>query len=324
MAVHRKRGRQQGTCPARRKKNKKGPDEKVLLDLINSCTDSTVRKDALCEYLKVKVAAATAAKDAELALKDAELAEKDAELAAATAAKGAEMVELKVENKMLHQGLLQVQGLLTSMGLFERVAQLAFGEQKVAGHAEGAFDCTSALEQAVITPEAGPWSMLLKTTIKKCAPAVGKSKNRQKDELVRIWEELSYEVHAYPWYNLNLNLVPALSETGKCVIASFAETLGVQVHHGLDGRKQPFVVGEIGGCRDPPDSPVARDSAVEGSRSRHRDFGLDPASALLLLDHDPQGSAAHAPRERRRGGQGQMVPGSASDIPGGAQKAFSP
>ena len=229
MAVHRKRGRQQGTCPARRKKNKKGPDEKVLLDLINSCTDSTVRKDALCEYLKVKVAAATAAKDAELALKDAELAEKDAELAAATAAKGAEMVELKVENKMLHQGLLQVQGLLTSMGLFERVAQLAFGEQKVAGHAEGAFDCTSALEQAVITPEAGPWSMLLKTTIKKCAPAVGKSKNRQKDELVRIWEELSYEVHAYPWYNLNLNLVPALSETGKCVIASFAETLGVQV-----------------------------------------------------------------------------------------------
>ena len=31
-----------------------------------------------------------------------------------------------------------------------------------------------------------------------------------------------------------------------------------KVHHGLDGRKQPFVVGEIGGCRDPPDSPVAR------------------------------------------------------------------
>ena len=240
MAVHRKRERQQGTRPARRKKNKKGADEKVLLDLINSCTDSKVRKDALCEYLKVKVAAATAAKNAELALKDAELAEKDAKLAAATAAKdaklaaataakGAEMVDLKVENKMLHQGLLQVQGLLTSMGLFERVAQLAFGEQKVAGHAEGAFDCTSALEQAVITPEAGPWSMLLKTTIKKCAPAVGKSKSQQKDELVRIWEELSYAVHAYPWYNLNLNLVPALSVTGKCVIASFAETLGAQV-----------------------------------------------------------------------------------------------
>ena len=216
---------------ARRKKNKKGPDEKVLLNLINSCKDSKVREDALCEYLKVKVAAATAAKDAELAVAatDAELAvaAKDAELA--VAAKDTEMAELRAENKMLHQGLLQVQGLLTSRGLFERVAQFAFGEQKVAGHAKGAFNCTSALEQAVITPKAGPWSMLLKTTIKKCAPAVGKSRSRQKGELVQILAELSQAVQGHPWYGPNVKVVTALSKTGKCVIASFAETLGLQV-----------------------------------------------------------------------------------------------
>ena len=222
MALPRKRQRQQGTRAARRKKNKKGPDEKVLPNLINSCKDSKVREDALCEYLKVKVAAATAAKDAELAV-----AAKDAELA--VAAKDTEMAELRAENKMLHQGLPQVQGLLTSRGLFERVAQLAFGEQKVAGHAKGAFNCTSALEQAVITPKAGPWSMLLKTTIKKCAPAVGKSRSRQEGELAQILAELLQAVHGHPWYGPNVKVVTALSKTGKCVIASFAETLGLQV-----------------------------------------------------------------------------------------------
>ena len=140
------------------------------------------------------------------------------------------LVALKVENKMLHQGFLQVQGLLTSRGLFERVAQLAFAEQKVAGHVKGSFNCTSALEQAVITPQSGSWSKLLKERIKKCAPAVRKSTDLQKKELHRLWADLSSAIHGHAWYGPDVKVVAALSKTGECVIARLAETLGLQLH----------------------------------------------------------------------------------------------
>ena len=41
-----------------------------------------------------------------------------------------------------------------------------------------------------------------------------------------------------------------------------------KVHHGLDGRKQPIIVGEIGGCWDPPDSPLAGHLVAKPGSSR--------------------------------------------------------
>ncbi|CAE7215948.1 unnamed protein product [Symbiodinium sp. CCMP2592] len=199
-------------------KRKRAPTESVLLDLINSCTDQARRKQAFREYNTKDKAVVTAVKDKDLAVKDKELAVKEA-----VKDKDEQLVALKVENKMLHQGLLQVQGLLTSRGLFERIAQLAFAEQKVAGHVKGTFNCTSALEQVVITPQSGPWSKLLKETIKKCAPAVGKSKDLQKKELQRLWADLSNAIHGHAWYGPGVKVVAALSKTGKCVIARLAE-----------------------------------------------------------------------------------------------------
>ena len=200
---------------------KNAPTEGVLLDLINSCPDEAIRKQAFREHNTKDKAVATAVKDKDLAVKDKDLAVK---------AKDKKLVALKVENKMLHQGFLQVQGLLTSRGLFERVAQLAFAEQKVAGHVKGSFNCTSALEQAVITPQSGSWSKLLKERIKKCAPAVRKSTDLQKKELHRLWADLSSAIHGHAWYGPDVKVVAALSKTGECVIARLAETLGLQLH----------------------------------------------------------------------------------------------
>ena len=216
------------------RKCKNAPTEGVLLDLINSCPDEALRKQAFREYNTKDMAVATAVKDKDLAVKDKDLAVKDKDLAVkdkdlAVKAKDVELVALKVENKML-QGFLQVQGLLTSRGLFERVAQLAFAEQKVAGDVKGSFNCTSALEQAVITPQSGPWSKLLKETIKKCAPAVRKPTDLQKKELHRLWADLSSAIHGHAWYGPDVKVVAALSKTGKSVIARLAETLGLQLH----------------------------------------------------------------------------------------------
>mmetsp|Transcript_7494 Transcript_7494/g.10452 ORF Transcript_7494/g.10452 Transcript_7494/m.10452 type:complete len:218 (+) Transcript_7494:29-682(+) len=196
------------------RKRKNAPTEGALLDLINSCPDEALRKQAFREHNTKDKAVATAVKDKDLAVK----------------AKDKKLVALKVENKMLHQGFLQVQGLLTSRGLFERVAQLAFAEQKVAGHVKGSFNCTSALEQAVITPQSGSWSKLLKERIKKCAPAVRKPTDLQKKELHRLWADLSSAIHGHAWYGPDVKVVAALSKTGKCVIARLAETLGLQLH----------------------------------------------------------------------------------------------
>ena len=243
---------------AGKRQRKNAPTESVLLDLINSCDNEALRKQAFREYNTKDKAVATAVKDRDLAVAAKDLAVKDAVAAKdlavkdavaakdlavkdavaakdlavkdAVAAKDVELVALKVENKMLHHGLLQVQGLLTSRGLFERVAQLAFAEQKAAGHVRGPFNCTSALEQAVITPQSGPWSKLLKKTIKECAPAVGKSKDLQKKELHRLWADLSGAIHGHAWYGPDVKVVAALSKTGKCVIARLAETLGLQLH----------------------------------------------------------------------------------------------
>ena len=226
--------RRRAASHAGKRQRKNAPTESVLLDLINSCGNQAIRKQAFREYNTKDKAVATAVKDKDLAVKHKDLAVKDKDLAVkdAVAAKDVELAALKVENKMLHQGLLQVQGLLTSRGLFERVAQLVFAEQKVAGHVKGSFNCTSALEQVVFTPQSGPWSKLLKKTIKKCAPAVGKSKDLQKKELHRVWADLSNAIHGHAWYGPDVKVVAALSKTGKCVIARLAEAFGLQLHEG--------------------------------------------------------------------------------------------
>ena len=244
--------RRRAASHAGKRQRKNAPTESVLLDLINSCDNEARRKQAFREYNTKDKAVATAVKDKDLAVAAKDLAVKDAVAAKdlavkdavaakdlavkdkdlAVAAKDVELVALKVENKMLHQGLLQVQGLLTSRGLFERVAQLAFAEQKVAGHVKGSFNCTSALEQVVITPQSGPWSKLLKETIKKCAPAVRKSTDLQKKELHRLLAGLSNAIHGHAWYGPDVKVVAALSKTGKCVIARLAEAFGLQLHEG--------------------------------------------------------------------------------------------
>ena len=134
---------------------------------------------------------------------------------------------LQKENQQLQRGLLQVQGLLTSRGLFECVAQLAFDEQVSARYMRGKFNCSETLKQVPESYDVGQWSTLLRQTIRQCAPRA-KTKAAKKQELQAVWDDLSKAIH-HPWYGPDVQIVSALSQTGKCVITKLATALRLEV-----------------------------------------------------------------------------------------------
>ena len=107
-------------------KKRKASD--AVLKIINACPLESRRMTALHQYMK------RMKKEKEIAdafkEKEKEILQKEKEIAV-----------LQKENQLLNGGLLQVQGLLTSRGLLERVAQLAFDEQVQANHMRGKFNC---------------------------------------------------------------------------------------------------------------------------------------------------------------------------------------
>ena len=94
--------------------SKKRKASDAVLNIINACPFESRRMTALHQYMK----------------KEKEIAVKEKEKEIAVMEKEKEIAVLQKENQLLNRGLLQVQGLLTSRGLLERVAQLAFDEQE--------------------------------------------------------------------------------------------------------------------------------------------------------------------------------------------------
>lgn len=126
----------------------------LFVDAISACENESQRKKISSSFLEMLQ----------------EIAEKEKEIAV-----------LQAENRLVHSGWLQVQGLLTSKGLFERVAHLAFLEQVSAGHMRGRFNCTETLKQVPQTYKDGPWSRTLRNSIKTCAPSAKKRKQCKKN-----------------------------------------------------------------------------------------------------------------------------------------------
>ena len=192
--------------------SKKRKASDAVLKIINACPFESRRMTALHQYMK---------KEKEIALK-----EKEKEIAVKEKEK--EIAVLQKENQLLNRGLLQVQGLLTSRGLLERVAQLAFDEQVQANHMRGKFNCSDTLKQVPKTGEAGHWSRLLSDTIKQCAPQA-RTKEARVKELVAVWGDLSKAIHGQPWHGPDVKMVSALSQCGQCVIRRLATELGLEV-----------------------------------------------------------------------------------------------
>ena len=142
------------------------------MDAISACENESQRKKISSSFLEMLQ---------EIAEKEKEIAIAEKEKEIAIAEKEKEIAVLQAENRLVHSGWLQVQGLLTSRGLFERVAHLAFLEQVSAGHMRGRFNCTETLKQVPQTYKDGPWSRTLRNSIKTCAPSAKKRKQCKKN-----------------------------------------------------------------------------------------------------------------------------------------------
>ena len=190
--------RKRKACLKRRREQRTTDDP--VLAFISKSKDEQQR----FKLLKAHQEQARAVANAEKAALNAEKAALDAEKAALEKVANAEKATLKLqvqlahfeaENALLHKGLLQVQGLLMSRGLFERAAELAFHEQQQAKNISGKFNCTATLRTVPWYPQAGKWSLLLKKAIKACVNV--KSKRGQEEKLQAVHNELSRSIHGH-------------------------------------------------------------------------------------------------------------------------------
>ena len=210
--------RRRGVLQALQASRKRKASDAVL-NIINACPFESRRMTALHQYMKKEIAVKE---------KEKEIAVKEKEKEIAVKEKEKEIAVLQKENQLLNRGLLQVQGLLTSRGLLERVAQLAFDEQVQANHMRGKFNCSDTLKQVPKTGEAGHWSRLLRDTIKQCAPQA-RTKEASVKELVAVRGDLSKAIHGQPWHGPDVKMVSALSQCGQCVIRRLATELGLEM-----------------------------------------------------------------------------------------------
>ena len=115
--------------------------------------------------------------------------------------------------------LLRAKGVLTSRGVFERMAQLSWAEQKFRGTK---FVCKVVLKKLCGNPTAGKWSQCMHESAKKCAPTVDPY-----DTLEAVWHELSDPVHGVSFSGLEVQVLDRVSDEGKCLLNSFCDMMGL-------------------------------------------------------------------------------------------------
>ena len=132
-----------------------------VLQTISQVEDTEMRNEALEAYFQTQLAQ----KDLEKQLVHLEfqkqLVEKDLEkqLVQKDLEFQKQLVQKDLDN--MRKELLQAKGLLTARGVYERVAQQAWDEQKDAGNVKGGCNVANSLAAAARYPQAGRWSKLL-------------------------------------------------------------------------------------------------------------------------------------------------------------------
>ena len=129
---------------------------------------------------------------------------------------------LQVRMEKFEEDLLRAKGLMTARGVFERVAQLAFHEQKKAGNMKGKCITANVLPIASKHPEAGCWSELLHSSAKECD-----STQIPEDALQQVWTLLSNQVHNPSWGDVKID--PNLPEGTRCIVKKLCEKMGLEV-----------------------------------------------------------------------------------------------
>ena len=123
---------------------------------------------------------------------------------------------LQVRMEKVKKDLLRAKGLMTARGVFERVAQLAFNEQKKAGNMKGKCITANVLPIASKAPEAGCWSKLLRSSAEDCD-----STQIPEDALQQVWTLLSDQVHNPSWGDVKID--PNLPEGARCIVKKLCE-----------------------------------------------------------------------------------------------------
>ena len=196
-----------------------------VLQAISQVEDTEMRNETLQAYFQTQLAQKDfekslmqkdlekqlAQKDLEKDLVQKDLVQKDFEK---------QLVQKDVDN--MRKELLQAKGLLTARGVYERVAQQAWDEQKDAGNVKGGCNVANSLAAAAKYPQAGRWSKLLYDVAQKC--------DAQTDvEMVlrQVWRDLSQQVHGFPWSGPEVKIDTSLSETGTCIVQMLCRDMGL-------------------------------------------------------------------------------------------------
>ena len=108
---------------------------------------------------------------------------------------------------------------MTARGVFERVGQLVFSEQRC----KGKFNCTTGVLQALANPSAGEWSQFLFDTIQDCKDP-GDDVNKA---ATKMWQQLSDQTHGQAWSGIEVEVPGPLDEVGRCSIAKICVKMGL-------------------------------------------------------------------------------------------------
>ena len=125
--------------------------------------------------------------------------------------------------KKLEEDLLRAKGLMTARGVFERVVQLAFNEQKVKKMVKGKCNIANTLPMICDNPQAGRFSGLLVSSATRCD-----STQSVKDALQSVWTQLSQQVHNFPWSG-DVKIGSDLPKVTRCIAEELCKDMELEV-----------------------------------------------------------------------------------------------
>ena len=184
----------------------------LLLQTINEIDDAEKRMNALHALLEKEIDVLKAEKE-----RDVLKAEKERDVLKAE--KERDVFRL---NK-LEEDLLRAKGLMTARGVFERVVQLAFNEQKVKNKVKVKCNIANTLPIICDNPQSGRFSGLLVSSAKRCD-----STQSVKDALQSVWTQLSQQVHNFPWSG-DVKIGSDLPKVTRCIAEELCKDMGLEV-----------------------------------------------------------------------------------------------
>ena len=222
-----------GTLPGNTRPTKTArptlPDSTLLLlQTINEIDDAEKRMKAI--HILLEKVEEEKEKEIDVLKVEKEKVEKEKEIDVLKVEKEKDVLKVEKEKDVfqerlikLEEDLLRAKGLMTARGVFERVVQLAFNEQKTVGKVKGKCIIANILPTISDNPQAGRFSKLLVSSAKRCD-----STQSVKDALQSVWTQLSQQVHDFPWSG-DVKIGSDLPEVTRCIAEELCKGMQLEV-----------------------------------------------------------------------------------------------